>query len=474
MRTRFIYLMCAAGLMMSCSHEDNLFQEANQPFGDGTLSLNVTLSDFSNSSRVVNEGAVSTFEKDDVVGVLVTTGDGEGAVTYNMPYKYDGEKWSFDISTDARMFSNPTGTEYNYIVYFPYDEKADAVTTVEELKNAFSIEKDQSSEDKYIVSDLMYGTVTTSGTSVDAELSHANSLLSFTPTITLLGIKGITYVTDLKFRTGESEYTPFLMSDGKYRVILPVSDSDSEIVWTYKFDGKTYENSYTIGLQANNRYQISESLGAFGFSLNKAKEGDFLCVNSSGNAFVLPHDKIVLPEEVNCIGIVFQAGKHSADDCNYAELPNGVNGYAMALKDLPDTDTNTKGQVWAKSGHNVATSTSKEKWDGYYNTHKIYDEADDLSNFPLAYKCRNFEVTAPRNSSGWFIPSFAQYKYIMTNLDKFHGYLDNVKGAEHLLPNEWNWTSTTADDNTKAYYVGNQEGSHSKTHHCDTRPILAF
>lgn len=155
---------------MSCSHEDNLLQEANQPFGDGTLSLNVTMSDFSNSSRVVNEGVVSTFEQDDVVGVLVTTGDGEGAVTYNMPYKYDGEKWSFDISTDARMFSNPKGTKYTYIVYFPYDEKADAVTTVEELKKAFSIEKDQSSEDKYIVSDLMYGTVTTSGTSVDAEL----------------------------------------------------------------------------------------------------------------------------------------------------------------------------------------------------------------------------------------------------------------------------------------------------------------
>lgn len=62
----------------------------------------------------------------------------------------------------------------------------------------------------------------------------------------------------------------------------------------------------------------------------------------------------------------------------------------------------------------------------------------------------------------------------MTNLDKFHGYLDNVKGAEHLLPNEWNWTSTTANNGANAYYVGNQEGDYSKIHHCDTRPILAF
>lgn len=478
MKNRFIYIMCVAGIMMSCSHEENLISENGNVSTEKMLILDVSIGKYSNSSRTAIDGVNLTFVKDDVVGVWVK----DNNKTYNVPYRYDGEEWSFDITVDARMFEPSEGKIYNYVVYFPYNKEADNVQNLDELKGLFEIKADQSSESNYNLSDFMYDEISGSN-NISADLQHVNTLFLLKPLITYTEKKFAPIISELKVNIGEKEYTPYALNNGEYRLILPASDIQQEITWSYSHNEKNYGNSIQTSRVANSAYIVEESLGVYRYNIENTKEGDYLCINDNASLFALPGDRVDLSKKISdftCIGIVFHSGKHPSDDCDYKGLiDNTVHGYAMALKDLPDQSSSAKGQVWAKNDYKlkIETSTSMDKWDGYYNTHKIYDEAkENLENFPLAYQCSKFETKAPINSSGWFIPSVAQMMYIFEELGKFNAYLDKVEGSELLLSKEWIWTSTTYSGNkaNAVYVVGDTNGNYDKTHHCDTRPILVF
>ena len=101
-------------LLAACSPEDDAL-----PGGDGdntppaALRIEVSASDFTSATtrsnagsnnnidgnnaatRATDNGAVTTFESGDRIGIIVLDGSGN-VLSDNIPYKYNGSAWSFD------------------------------------------------------------------------------------------------------------------------------------------------------------------------------------------------------------------------------------------------------------------------------------------------------------------------------------------------------------------------------------------
>lgn len=114
------------------------------------------------------------------------------------------------------------------------------------------------------------------------------------------------------------------------------------------------------------------------------------------------------------IGIIAYVGNDE-----YTESGNGGgHGLVLALKnaaasvqwasdDKYDTDL---GMTKVTTGASVTSNIS-----GYSNTNTIKG-AGDATDYPAAYAAANYSVTAPASSTGWFLPSAAQWYQILKNL----------------------------------------------------------
>lgn len=486
MKKYILYTLLFAGLAASCNTEQFPDSDAKDNYADKSLRLDVKRVDFldasESGSRVTNSGLVTTFREGDVVGVLVTQDD----VNYNLPYKYDGTNWNFDTTKGKDLFIKTSEGALEYIIYYPYTEQANSVTTVEGLKTALPVLDDQSSEANYTASDVLYVTVKSAENEISGTLEHLRSLFAFRTKVkfqTTVSAENEfetcdVQIQNVEFSSDEKNIRLFNTSEGEYRYIV---ESDKIISWIYEYKDGIYESSKQLTTpEAGKMYVTVESINLGKYDNTKFQAGDMFCVLSGDNSqwYIYPSEFYNNESvNVNCIGIILHKGKHADDNCTYPEeLNNNIHGYAMAITDLPDIDANTKGQVWANSGSNIVTGKDVNAWDGYTNTQTIYTQAgENLSNYPLANQCKNFAIQAPSNTSGWFIGSAAQLKYIFTYSAFFQQCLDKVKGSTRLETDQWYWTSTTASDKDgDAIIRGSQDTQWAKTHHCDTRPILTF
>ena len=133
------------------------------------------------------------------------------------------------------------------------------------------------------------------------------------------------------------------------------------------------------------------------------------------------------------IAIVFYVGEATVygDQTSFYTLKDGVtpmeeiHGYAIALNDATIADGENFTVWWSAWNNNdegAGCSTGTEDFLGYTNTKSItasaeakggLSSADD--NYPAAYyaSVAYEEVCpAPENTSGWFLPSAYQFKYI--------------------------------------------------------------
>ncbi len=172
-----------------------------------------------------------------------------------------------------------------------------------------------------------------------------------------------------------------------------------------------------------------------------------------------------------CIGIVFYAGRGEdpyADDCAYT-LKDGttplkeVRGYAIALD-----DASADGMAWGSWGMDgqagVGTSTNRYDFRGYSNTLAIKanaerkhgalsDEAED--NYPATYRAHvlyETVVPAPENSSGWFLPSAGQLKYIGAHRTKIEENMHRLGRGDIGTARDWYWSSTEYSNNGSMMY----------------------
>lgn len=216
------------------------------------------------------------------------------------------------------------------------------------------------------------------------------------------------------------------------------------------------------------------------------KVGDFYYSDGSWNSMLV--DK----GDVKPIGVVFylgQAGEFGDSKDNYktkaGEAMSDFHGYVVAFKDATIVNGEMTTVSWSPfNGNDPGAGCSSETTDfkGYTNTLAIKERADkdfnglsaDSSNFPAAYYATEYfenQVPAPAQSSGWFLPSAYQLKYIYDKVyfdpqngddnaicvEKSLKKLADIGGAEMYVRDSEYWTSTEQYDSNgksyRAYYV---------------------
>ena len=458
-------------LLAACSPEDDAL-----PGGDGdntapaALRIEVSASDFTTAAtRATDNGAVTTFESGDRIGIIVLDGSGN-VLSDNIPYKYNGSAWSFDSGNGegktALYYDNKATA---YVAYFPYSPEADGITGADipaALKAKFPPRYDQRTKDAYRASDLLVwsnGMGSTPLKQLEIEFTHVYSSLSLSPSVTCK-IDGAetsyipSSVADVSFTIGTEPLLPYRADDGSYRII--VSPQTTSARWLCAYGGTMHSGTMPkTALAANNRYTLAPALADIGdYTLDRAQVGDFYCRNDKNEGYLIPGDATPFPANMNCIGIVFKAGREATDNGTYTDIEgremSAINGYVVALQDVSSSTLK-----WAdRNGQynfGVGTSTSESDWQGYDNCQKMKNGGDwSIRHFPAANACQNFgtaepylRYAAPAGSSGWFLPSCGQLLSLYKNRDVLSGQINKLKaingyGSIGWFSGSYYWSSS--------------------------------
>lgn len=459
---RFVPLILLA-MLCSCSGEDDTVTSISPQPGD-VLQLYVSAGNFmtdgSASTRAIDNGSETTFESGDLAGVTILAADGT-AIYDNVPYEYkENGQWVFyssnsDSKTPCYYDTKATG----YIVYYPYNTKADGVTTVEGLKTKFSPQTDQSSKDAYRASDLLVaaplpGSVSNIGKTLTATLTHAYASVSLSPKVkcTLADDSEVltsSGISDVQFTISDhTPRSPYPADDGSFRYILPADFSSGDIRCSYIWSNRTFSSSITISAtaKANTRYHYSTSTINVGtYSLASTQVGDFYCKNAQNEGYLIPADVSLTEEQQKaCIGIVYSIDpSRIGTEAKKILLDKGVttpHGLVMALTNASDNckwgkydkDENRGGIDGTPFKENTNNLKKQyENVDGYGETHWIIDEYKNsgtaLQDTYTAFYSANLygktesstgQYAAPAKTTDWFIPSMGQWWDILSNLGK--------------------------------------------------------
>ena len=421
-----LYILVFAGLFASCDSEQFSSAVKDDTTANNVLKLNISRADFSDmtadDSRVSNSGTSTSFTEGDVIGVLVTQ-DGKN---YNLPYRYNGTNWEFDTSSEKKLFTKTTADEnLTFILYYPYSAKADNVTTLEELKTVFPVKTDQSSEDDYISSDLLYAKVTTAESTVSAKMEHLRALFAYKPKVkfqTTVAEEGgfesyALSLADISFSDEAGEIKCYKTTDGEYRYIV---DKGKTITWVYDYAGAVYEGKKELEVTSGRKYATTEFINTGVYDESKAKIGDFYCINGDNKGYVLPLEFDIASSTHTCIGIVFHVGAGSGDSQeNYdgtSLASNGIRGYAVALKDAHES-----AGIWGprKFVEGIESSGSYVySYLGYKNSmlvkslpsfgDAVIDEPMKSDTYWAFKVALGYAVASPEGTSGWYLPSIGQ------------------------------------------------------------------
>ncbi len=231
------------------------------------------------------------------------------------------------------------------------------------------------------------------------------------------------------------------------------------------------------------------------YSLRDAQIGDFYCKTADGTTgYLIRGDATPFPANMNCIGIVFKAGREASDNGAYTDIDNhemsAINGYVVALQDVSSStltwaDRNGQYEFW------VGTSTSDSDWQGYDNCQKMKNGGDwSIGHFPAANACQNFgsaepylRYAAPAGSSGWFLPSCGQLLSLYKNRDVLSGQINKLKaingyGSIGWFRGDYYWSSSEDPRNSLdargVYFGGGYVYWGSKGYGNSVRGVFAF
>lgn len=471
--------------LVSCNSEHIVDGNGNDMQTESGLKLNISRSAFIDAtipeSRVTNEGLNTTFNEGDVIGVLVTH-NGENL---NLPYKYENGTWTFDNSKGKDFYIKTQAGELNYVIYYPYSSAVDGKATKAELLEALPIMEDQSIEENYITSDVLYAEVSEEGTVITAQLKHARALFSYAGKAKLQTtlMENVEYnFRGLNIRfydNNDKELKMYKTSDGEYRYIVPAGSQNNNISWVYSYEGKLYGDTKDLSkTEGNNKYSIIEFVKNFGvYDDSKAQIGDFYCSSSDNKGYLLPKEYEMISSGRNCVGIVFYIGAGNGDiqnDYSGTEIAaNGIKGYVVALNDAGNNIS------WATNNDyalNAITDSDETKWNGFSNTNIIRNKGID--NYPACKSCIDFVTGTGDGDSGWYLPSIAQLGTIRDNINIIKNSFDMLQGASCIddTTSSYYWSSTQKNgvNNQAVILYGPWYSSWDKIYGAKVRPILTF
>ena len=508
-------------LLAACSPEDDAL-----PGGDGdntALRIEVSASDFTTAAtRATDNGAVTTFESGDRIGIIVLDGSGN-VLSDNIPYKYNGSAWSFDSGNGegktALYYDNKATA---YVAYFPYSPEADGIAGADipaALKAKFPPRYDQRTKEAYRASDLLVwsnGTGSAPLKTLEIEFTHAYSSLSLSPSIKCK-IDGAetsyipSSVADVSFTIGTEPLLPYRADDGSFRII--VSPQTTATRWFCSYKAETYGGTMpSTALAANNRYTLAPELNIGAYTFANAQVGDFYCKNDKNEGYLIPGDvpSLTDAQQAACIGIVYSTDVSRIGAAATKVLENqGItpHGLVMALTNASDgcrwgeygKDENSGGADGEPFKENTGTLQKQyNNIDGYGETHWIIDTYKNSGNalkdtYTAFYHASRYgtaessteKYAAPSNTTGWFIPSMGQWWDILSNLgsvnltgyqssqenskyidgagriavDNMNRYLEKISGATQFSTGTYFWSSSEYDGYRACYVNFDSRGS---------------
>ena len=477
-------------VLSSCSGEDVFVANGQSP--RDALVLTVSAGDFvtdgNPATRAVDDGATTTFENGDKVGVIILDGSGN-LLSDNIPYKYKSGTWAFE-SIDSKTQCYYDSKAVTYIVYYPYSNEANGVTDEIGLKTKFAPQEDQSSKADYRASDLLVWTSSDSPLkALNATLTHAYASVSVSPSIKykLANEEELTYVSsnisdvNVSLTINSNSFSKFYPAeDGSYRYILPTGSSISNISCLFTFKSAKYTSAFstTTPVSANTRYTFVPTVNGGDYGLDKAQVGDFYCKSSDGSTgYLIPGDIASLTEaqQASCIGIVYSTDASRIGAAATEALKNnGVDsphGLVMALTNASEGcrwgeyNKNENSDGTEGDPFNDDTDQLKKQYenvDGYGETHWMFDKLTtggyDKDTYKAFAVAKDYSVIAPANTTGWFIPGMGQWWDILSNLGKIDlaSYRDrtdlqqtNISGAAPTAVNNMNEYLQKIEDATQ-------------------------
>lgn len=443
------------------------------------LEISVQAGDFAadgqTDTRAVDNGAATSFEEGDRLGITILDADG-GILADNVPYIYKEGNWVFDSANTENKTQCYYYSFATYLAYFPYDVKADGLTTVDDLKAKFVPLVDQSTKESYRASDLMTASGPVSGAPLQIKLTHAYASLSVAAKTeySLCDVaKSKCYeyhpLSEVVCNIDKKYFKAYESPDGSYRCILPDGLEQAEIPCYYVYKSKTYRTIIKSDyFGANVRYVNELITDQIVYGLDDVKSGDLYCVGTEQEPYLIPlQANAITPEQRDaCVGVVVKKGRDSSgdwiDDSRY-ESKNGeemptINAYVMAIR---NAGIDGREQFpWSSEDHKERVDMPDMNRDqykgfhGYKNTHAIINFCAvknwELSTaFPAisqAAEAYDKAHPAPASSSGWFLPSAGQCWYWFQNKKAILEYIRHARGESDYNWDKYYWSSSEAGD----------------------------
>ena len=461
------------------------------------------------SSRAGEEGYTTVFNPGDAIGIFalrnfetpnVATIDG----VYNLKLVYtkaaDGTgSWAPAIGDTHALYSYDDNLAY--VAYYPYrdgitikqDNKAEIL---KDLANNAKLQPaaDQSTPAAYTGSDLM---AAVARPTLDPANANKKVLtLKFEHLHALLVVKTFTVLNNYTPPSGATfEYLPGVpektaydvivngvkalrTDDGIFRAILKANTTGQVVpAGSYRVEGeKTVIYTGTTiatGKLTGGKY-YTQRVGVSRYpdvSTPRAlRVGDYFCSNGK----ILPGEISFSENLIDCIGLVFKAGRFAADDSEYVngngEVMTTINGYAVALKDA----NNGVAIKWGNKKFALDSNRDGSGPYGYFNGFMITQllKADGIGNYPAANTCVNYSPAADAiKTSGWFFPAGGQ----MLELRNTRGEL--IKKTVFTNYNSGRYWQSVQNGSGDAWSVGLTNGNTTQSFISSAyyvRPIVAF
>lgn len=425
-------LMTVSAVLASCTQEEIV---QNDVPTRQTLNISVNTQDFvsedgSRATTGIDAGRTTVFAEGDEMGMYVISNDGRTVICNNEKFVYNGTAW--EAANELYYWKNA-----NYIAYYPYNAKLTSqnITKVEDIKTKFAEPVDfytQNTAEAYEKADLMLAEVNSpaNGT-IQFDLAHQFSMVEINVPVRKYVTKtGYNYTApvslnwDTPLTIDEKAVTPYSTGKGSFRFIVP-SATDLELTLNghlvydegipVNFGSSTESQSINLASGTCKVYNVTYDKVSSDVVTRDLEVGDYYYSDGSIYPYGNQDDNdLNKPVKNGCIGVVFEVG---------TGVPGTpwTHGSVLALKSLGQAkwsankctvegnviETLSDG-VSVKSGYEVTQALVKME-------NFLWNDAANLA-YNLGKDVSDSQYAAPVYSSGWYLPSIADWVEVIQNL----------------------------------------------------------
>lgn len=442
-----VALMVVSAALASCTQEEIV---QNDVPARQALNISVNTQDFvsedgSRATTGTDAGRTTAFVEGDAMGVYVISSDGP-VICNNEKFVYNGTAW--EAANELYYWKNA-----NYIAYYPYNAELTSqnITSVEDIKAEFAKSGDfytQNTAEAYEKADLLAAVNSPANGTIQFDLAHQFSMVEINVPVRKYVTKtGYNYTApvslnwDTPLTIDKKAVTPYSTGKGSFRFIVP-SATDLELT----LDGHLmYDEGVPVNFGSSTSQSINLASGSckvYNVTYSEVENkvvprdlevGDFYYTDGS----IYPYgnqegdnDKSK-PVKDGCIGVIFEVGTGVADT-------EWTHGSVLALKSLGQAKWSAN--KCTVTGNVVGTQSADATIKSGYEVTQALVEMDNFLQSDAAYLAYNFgkgeddsQYAAPVSSSGWYLPSIADWVTVIQNLGE---------------DTDFTLASTNASDNT--------------------------